>query len=115
MSIDALLRQTAEVRHASASRSDTGEVKLSWLDPVEVRCRLEPATGDSRQAEQARALGVDCIGYFPAGTDLRPGVAGGLADKVTVDGVDYLVRFASPAEAGARLGAVVVALLRRDA
>ena len=96
------------------SRSDAGEVSLVWGDPVTASCRVVAGAADSRQAEFARVLGADHVGYFPAGTDVRPGEGNdGLPDKVTVDGADYLVLHVDSVRDGRNVS-LLVAYMRRD-
>ena len=115
MSIEGHMDRTASIRQpGTPTRSETGELTATWGDAISVKCALHPGMPAWAQEAFGEQVRVDAVGYFPAGTDIRPDHAesGGRGSKVTVDSVAYrCVGVRDPAGKGKFL----VAALRRMA
>ncbi|MFH0911719.1 MAG: hypothetical protein V1918_09480 [Planctomycetota bacterium] len=114
MSRSGLFGQTADIERATPSVNGAGEVVLAWSAVASgVPCALQPLRARSRLDRAGEALRAEAALYLPSGTDLRPRLSDGHADRVTVEGGKYLVESVTEDDAGR--GRLRVALLVREA
>ena len=109
VSFTGLLRTEVEIRRASPSVADTGEVDPGYALHATARCTVRRAGGGSARGPAGEFVAVELVAYFPAGTDVRPGGHGQTPDRVRLEGRDYSCVFV---DRGVRSGAPVRAGLR---
>lgn len=96
MSVRAMLVQTATIaRWSSRTPGSDLQVRPDWaIVEAGVRCNVQVKGAVHSGTVDGIQVTWDAVGYFPAGTDLRPQVsdANKHGDRVTVDGATYQVR-----------------------
>ncbi len=86
MSLQSMLRQSAQIERLTETVREDGAVITNWkVAQNGVPCLLEKI-----EASQANS-NSRVRGYFPDDTDLQPDTVLGTPDRITVDGVAYLV------------------------
>jgi len=112
MSIRSLFRRRCTIERATTSVDADGGVSLTWSTAAsDVPCALQPRSVQSDLGPAGEALVAEARLFVPADTDLRPALADGHADRVTVDGVRY--RVTAVEDDGAGTEALRVATLVR--
>lgn len=92
MAIEQLLHQRARIERANPTVSPAGDVSCIWsLVAEDVPCRLQREQTVSHLHPIGDVTATRLRAFLPAGIDLRPAAAAGGADRLTVDGVVYLV------------------------
>ena len=85
MTFERMMEKTATVAHATAERSQTGEVTLSYDAGEEIPCAVGLSKDEAPAEEHARPARAMLVCYFSPSADLRTSPP----DRVTVDGTEY--------------------------
>jgi hypothetical protein len=92
MSIRSLFTRRCTVERAAPATAGDGTVSLSWSTVATgAPCALQPRAAETGLRTAGEALTAEALLFLPAGTDIRPRLADGQADRVTVDGTVYRV------------------------
>ena len=111
MSYQGQMTQVATIERNSPTRSAAGEVSPAWGSVGTARCTVRPRRGALTRTEAGVTFEADFMGYFPAGTDLRPETSADDGDRILVDSIYYRVVFVMDLAAKGR---VLAAYLKRE-
>lgn len=112
MAIEQLLHQRARIERATPAVSPAGDVTRIWsLLAEDVPCRLQREQTISHLQPVGEVAATRLRAFLPADTDLRPASSDARADRLTVEGVSYLVTGVEKAR-GLRLALLVADLER---
>ena len=103
-SVDHLLTQTCTIERWVREVNSQFELEPDWQSvATAVPCLVQEKTGRLVRSVAGREVTFSAIGYFPAGTDLRPGADDRAeGDRITVDqtGATYCVQAVDTMPAG---------------